>query len=190
MKFKLTAGADVDILTRQELGEELDRSAGAWRTELSRNVKFPRFSAQAIVAGGVWSIDPSQTSVGKLGPRPGFLWSIMRLAVTGGGIVVGTDVWRVFLNEASSSQFVDSSLRGMRFDAGALVLRDGDNLFINGVGTGGATDVTVTGRFPGLAAAVSHGRSRVPPKDRRRQHGKQDRVWRLGNHIHPCRSPQ
>lgn len=145
MKFKLQAGMDLDILTRQELGEELDRSAGAWRTELSRNVRFPRISAPAVVAGGVWTVDPVSTA-GKLGPRPGFIWSVMRLAVNGNGITLGTDVWKVFVGEGSPTQFVDSATRGMNFNAGALVIRDGENLFFSGAGTAGGTEVAVVGQ--------------------------------------------
>ena len=147
MKFKLQAGMDLDLLTRQELGEELDRSAGSWRQELSRNVRFPRFSARTDVAGGVWTINPDSSTAGKLGPRVGFIWSVMRLAVSGGGIVLGTDVWRAFVGENAASQFIDSSLRGMNFNPGALVVRDGESLLFTGVGTGvGATDVTVVGQ--------------------------------------------
>ena len=146
MKFKLQAGMELDLLTREELGEELDRSAGSWRGELSRNVRFPRFSARTDVVGGVWAINPDSNTAGKLGPKVGFIWSVMRLAVSGGGIVLGTDVWRAFVGENAPSQFVDSSTRGMSFNPGALVIRDGESLLFAGAGTGAGTDVTVVGQ--------------------------------------------
>lgn len=148
MKFKLAAGAELDLLTRDELREELS-SAGAWRKEIARAAKFPTFSATTNVAGGVWSVGPgtADNQAQKLGPEPGFVWSIMRVVVNGNGIVYGTDLWNLFIGDPSPSKFVLRANDFQQFNVGALIISGGDQLYASGVGTGVAgTDVALTGQ--------------------------------------------
>lgn len=91
MKFKIQAGAELDLLTKSELGEAL----ADWAAEIARGVRFRSISARATVAGGVWTIggaNPDNRS-DTLGPAPGMIWAVNRLAVSGNGYATaGTTV--------------------------------------------------------------------------------------------------
>lgn len=146
MKFKINAGAEIDVLNKEELQETL----GSWFTEISRGVRFRQISAQGTVSGGVWTIGGNAPDNHKdpLGPSNGFLWAVTRLALAGGGVVLGTDLWNVYVNEIAPSKLVQSGLtRFAMYDVPVLILQGGDRLAAAGAGTGVAgTDVTISGQ--------------------------------------------
>jgi hypothetical protein len=134
VEFKL--GAKLDMLNKSEMRETL----AAWWAEIARGVRFRRFNGQATVAGGVWDMGT------RVGPREDFVWAVTRIAVTGGGLVLGTDTWQVAVNEAQPGSIVGTGFtRNAPFDVPTLILNGGDLLRVNGVGTGAGTDVAVSG---------------------------------------------
>jgi hypothetical protein len=146
MKFKIQAGAEFDVLTQSELRETLD----GWYVEISRGIKFRKFSAQGNVSAGAWAIGGQAADNDKdpLGPAPGFVWAITRVAISGNGVVPGTDLYAVYVDEVTPTKLVTSGLtRGQIYDVGVLVLNGGERLALAGVGTGGTgTDVTLSGQ--------------------------------------------
>jgi len=146
VKFTIKAGAELDILTQKELRETLD----SWMKEISRGVKFRKFSGQGVVVGGAYLIggQGADNDTAALGPQPGFVWAVTRLAVSGNGVVPGTDLYSVYVDEITPSKLVTSGLtRGQIYDVGVLVLNGGERLAITGVGTGvSGVDVTLSGQ--------------------------------------------
>ena len=145
MKAKINAGADIDFLTKDELTEAL----AAWMGEVARGITFRQFSARTDVVGGVWTIGGNQADNRSniLGPAEGFKWSITRMYVSGTGVVPGTDLFSVYIDELSSSKLVVSGLtRGKEWDPAVFPLQGGEKIALSGVGTGATgTEVTVSG---------------------------------------------
>lgn len=135
MRVKIDAGAEFDLAspaeTRQIVREQID----AWQKEITRPVKFRTFSSQINATGATWQMsDPTSDPIG---PREGFIWSVTRFTVAGGGVVPGTDAYQVGVNELSPSKLIETGYtRGARFDVGALVLNPGDRLVFSGASTG------------------------------------------------------
>lgn len=155
MKVKLTANAELDLLTQQELGQELEAAAKAWRKELSRGVRFVKFSAQTNVATGVWTILP-EAGDNRLGPAEGFVWSVTRLSVAGNGFTIGTDAFHVYVSEVTPSKLAARGSNPIFFDPAVLVLMGGEDLAFSGAGTNVAgTDVHVSGQAIELPAQLA-----------------------------------
>ena len=150
MKFTIHAGAEMETLTQGELSEELTAALSAWRAELGRGAKWRKFSARADVAAGVWTIGGASAPNNDkyaTGPQPGFTWAVTRVAVAGNGVIAGTDLWSVYVDDVTPSRLVTSGhTRFQTYDVGVLVLNGGEQLTLNGVGTGAGTDVTVSGQ--------------------------------------------
>jgi hypothetical protein len=144
-EFEIKAGAKLDLLNKAEMREVLV----GWYAEIGRGIKFRQFSGQGTVAGAVWTIggNAADNRRDPLGPEAGMLWAVTRLAVSGNGVIPGTDLFSVFVNEITPSKLVESGLtRGAKYDVGVLVLTGNDRLALAGAGTGVAgTDVTVSG---------------------------------------------
>ncbi len=145
-EFEIKAGAKLDLLTQKEL----QASLAGWFAEITRGVRFRQFSAQGTVVGGVWTIGGSaaENRASSLGPEPGMLWAVTGIAVSGNGVIPGTDLFSVFIDEVTPSKLVDSGLtRSRSWDSPSLVLQGESRLAFTGAGTGIAgTDVTVSGR--------------------------------------------
>jgi hypothetical protein len=149
VKAKIEAGVDIELLTQSELREEIAHAMTAWRAELSRGVKYRKFSAQTVLTGATWAIggDSPQSGNEVLGPEPGFMWSITRLAVSGGGFNSNADTWSIFTNSPTPSNFILLNFGfGDQWDTGVIVLNGPDKLAFTGAGTGVAgTDIIVSG---------------------------------------------
>jgi hypothetical protein len=150
VEFEIKAGAKLDLLTPRELKDALAPLVG-WTAELARGVRFRRFAAQTVVAGGVWTVggNTADNNQDTLGPSSGMLWAVTRIAVSGGGFVAGTDTCSVHINDISPATLVDSGItRSRTFDIPVLCLAGGDRLGITGVGTGVGVppDITVSGQ--------------------------------------------
>lgn len=90
MKFKIQAGAELDLLTKDEVRAELERFATNWRTEVARGIRYRRFSLYGdSTSGGVLSIGESGDQ--KAGPGTGFCWLLKRLSVSGAYDPAGGD---------------------------------------------------------------------------------------------------
>lgn len=150
MKAKIEAGGTLELLTQGELRDELARAMEGWRAELGRGVKFRKFSAQATVSGGVWSVGGGAAAAQKqtLGPAPGFMWSVTRIAVSGGGYNNGADDWDLFSDAAQPSNLILLNFGvGDQWEPGVIVLTGPEELVFVGRGTGIAgTDIHISGQ--------------------------------------------
>lgn len=125
MKFKLTAGAELDLITKEELRGELR----AWHQEVRRGPKFTRRSFVATGTGSALSFTGD-------GPAEGFVWAVTRLSVTGPGFDPATHRVSVYINEATPTQLVWVDLIGnASIGDHGLILNGGDSLVF--VVTGG-----------------------------------------------------
>jgi hypothetical protein len=140
MKFKIQAGAEVDIISEPEMR----RIFADWMVEIGRGVKFRKAGGQVQLSAGTWRVD-STTKI-EAGPQPGFLWSVTRVAVLGGGYVPGTDSFSIFNGDPSNLTAVSSAVsRSLGFGIGEMVIQPGDVVGMTGVGTGvNGTDINVT----------------------------------------------
>lgn len=145
MKFKIQAGAEIEAVTPSELDDRLGKLSASWMTELARGVKFRQISGQGNVAGGIWTIGLTGD---QIRPRPGFIWGVTRVCVSGGGFVAGTDTYSIFRSDVQPSKLIVSGLtRAKEWQPNVFVLNENDSLIATGVGTGAVApfDVNVSG---------------------------------------------
>lgn len=151
-KVKIQAGAELDVLTRAEMKEELSAFQANWWEEARRGDRFRRLLIQATVtaAGTVeFGTNPDQAS----GPADGFVWSVKRLAHSG----VGEDL-DLFVNDPSPGSFVGrfpATVRYWAFDSGQLVLYPGDTLVASGASWTAGEIHTLTGAVRELPIALA-----------------------------------
>lgn len=131
MKFKLTANADIDLLTDSEVRKALKDAGVEWRAELARGVKFVRRSASGTISeSGALSINDSD-----MGPADGFTWSVTLVSVTG---LLAAEQLAIYQNEASDTRFIGYAGAGpdgmMPFDKGVLPFHGTEYLVAAGTG--------------------------------------------------------
>ncbi len=141
-KFKIQANADIDLLTKDEVHEVF----AGWMAELARGIKWRNFTARDTTAVGTYTIGLDGSDA--LGPAPGFVWSVLRVYISGLGVTAGTDAYSVFTNDNSPTMLVRSGLtRGGEWGPGGFVLNGGDRLVIAGATTGTANaDIVLSGQ--------------------------------------------
>lgn len=141
MKVKIQAGAEFDTATPAEIRKELDSVRTSWMAEVAKGDHFVRFSAFGDVAGGALLIGDKE----DIGPQPGFVWSIKRIAVSS-PFAEATDTLDLFQGAASNSSLIVPKLgRFTTFTSNSLVLYPGDGLVFSGA-VAGPGRVWVTGQ--------------------------------------------
>lgn len=148
MKFKLSAGAEIDVLTRQELNDTLR----SWMAEVTRGARYRRRALQGVVsAAGTLALGDRGDD--DTGPAEGFVWAVTRLATAG---LTGTETVTAYVNEIADFQVVASQLVGtVSLSDNALVLAGGDRLLIGGTAlTVGAT-ITVTAQIKEVPSVMA-----------------------------------
>lgn len=159
-KTKIQAGQTFDTLTQPELHETLTKAMISWRQELARGDIYRDFAAQGVVAGdGTLRIGGSDSAVagGSLGPRPGMLWAVNRVAITN---ALGTPVLRWYRNANDAATFIRGNMTVVagdgyfNFGGNELVLNSEDVLLVIGTGLTAATVVTVTGQAREVPATM------------------------------------
>lgn len=146
MKVQLKAGVHLDLLTRDEVRDELAAAFG-WMAEAMRGVKFVDFSATTIVAAAnTWEISEfNALTKGNLGPAAGMLWAVMYVTVSGNGYDPAANTFTVFKDDASPTRQVISGVtREQTWNTGTLVLKSGSSLVVTGSGTA-TKEVTLAG---------------------------------------------
>lgn len=149
MKTKIQAGAELDLLNKDELKEVMKTVSKDWFSQVSRGDRYPRFSASATTASNAFGIDGSQHLYQRLGPAEGFVWAVQRLAVHNLDAADRAKV-AVYLNDSGPSSLVHPAMSGgyIDFSQSQLVMYPGDTLLVAAVGLAAAdgTVVTVTGQ--------------------------------------------
>lgn len=142
MKIKLQAGAELDLLTKDELDTSLKSMGANWWSEIGRGDRYRRILLTGLVTGA-GAITIGGPSTPEAGPPPGFVWSVRRLNQSAAGKTLA-----LFLNDDAPGSAVGTfpTTQYWSFNPAELVLYPGDQLLATGTGhTAGAT-VTLTGQ--------------------------------------------
>lgn len=144
MKVKLTAGAELDMITADEVRRELR----AWHTEVTRGAKFRRRSLAGAVNGA------GELLITDDGPGEGFVWAITRLSVAAG--LAADQSVSVYMNDANPSSLVWSGLvdNATPGDHG-IVVTSGESLVIAGTGLTAGWAVVVTATIKEVPALMA-----------------------------------
>jgi hypothetical protein len=129
-KFKLQAGADLELLTKAEVSEALTDAANAEAQRLS-GVKPIRFQMQGVPAGGAITLgDPSTGSQGSplVGPEQGYMQVIRHLSVEGLTAGATPDIVNVFRNSRQIWQLTGNA-PAAAFGKGVLIFHPGEVLY-------------------------------------------------------------
>lgn len=153
MKTKLQAGAELDLLTKDELHGVMKTVTRDWFNQVARGDRFPRFSGSATITAGALRIDGSTHDNQRLGPAEGFVWAVQRLALsglttnTGTPLTSSTEPVQLFVNDDGPSSLVHPALQGYQdFGQHGLVLYPGDTLLVVGTGLTKSGVITLTGQ--------------------------------------------
>lgn len=143
MKVMLKAGAEIDLLNRDELQDSLRRESQV--AELSRlyGIKWMRLpeNLSGTAAGGVLTL--GETAGDVVGPESGYAWVIKRLIVTGLTGGAAPDVVNLYRGTAAGTplwQFNGGNF-GYTFGKMELTLMGGEHLALASVGTFTSTSV-------------------------------------------------
>lgn len=157
-KFKVKAGAELEVVTPKELADQIETLRAAWVADVTIGARWTRFSAQGrVTAAGAFEIGgPSRPDDG-LGPAPGFVWDIRRVHVYG---MAETDVAELYVNDANPSTIVGSTddVVGCMFTFDRqLVLYPGDALLVAGsdLTADEGTYITISGMAQELPVALA-----------------------------------
>jgi hypothetical protein len=156
-KFKIGAGAELELLTKEELSDALSE-ADAWevaRLQAEKWMRLPQLLSGNASSG---SLVLGETAGDIVGPREGYFWSIRRLVVSGLTSGASPDVVNLYLGTAAGQplwQFNGNNF-GYTFGKGQLSLRAGENLALASVGTFAATGtITLSGELVEVPAQLA-----------------------------------
>ncbi len=156
MKIKLDFGTEIDILTQKELDESLARANDAAARAFLRGAQLkgiPRLIGPAS-SGSLLLGQEGDT----VGPRQGFVWSIMRLAVN--GLTAGASPDIVNLYFGSSNNPAEWQFNGNNWaytwGRGQFPVLPGQTLVLANVGTFASTEtIIMTGTIWELPAEMA-----------------------------------
>lgn len=155
-KVKIQAGAEFDVITKQEMREALTEVRRSWMQEVSHGVGFPRFTANGLIVGAALDFGANGPAAEFLGPAPGFLWDVRRLRIT--GLTTG-DVVSIYLNDANPSSLIATTgdLAGGRLFTWAeqVILYPGDALRVVGSGLTATGTITAAGQVRELPVSLA-----------------------------------
>lgn len=143
MKFKIQAGAEIDVATKKEVRDEIAAAKTSWLAEVARGDRYRKFSAygdsDALGAIVIGARDQ------RIGPAEGFVWSVTRLAIIGydpatQSLALATD------DLATGSSVIIPKLSTYHDLSGnQLVIYSGDQLYVAGT-VAASTKVWITGQ--------------------------------------------
>lgn len=148
MKFKLQAGADLELLTKEEVRDVVHGVMQDWVQQAMIGPKMVEVYAQGTVtSAGALTIggESADLTAGNLGPQNGMLWSVKWTNVYG---LQGADTLAMYKGPAVPSRLVRTDVAGyQRYGSDELVVRGGTNLQFAGTGlaTPAGTVVVITG---------------------------------------------
>lgn len=151
MKFKIQAGAEIDVATRDEVRQEIAAVRSSWMAEVAKGDRFVSFSGFADITAGEVLIGATGEAIG---PQPGFVWSVTRLALT--NYDPTTDAVAIYRGDVSDSATVIPLMdrRHELFSGNELVLYPGDTLQAAGSVTGSGR-VWLTGQARELPVSLA-----------------------------------
>lgn len=155
-KVKIQAGAEFDVITKQEMREALTEVRRSWMQELAHGVGYPRFTATGTVVGAALDFGAGGPAAESLGPAPGFLWDVRRVRING---LSANDVVTVYINDSNPSSLVASTadIAGGRLFTWTetVILYPGDALRFVGSGLAATGPITASGQVRELPVALA-----------------------------------
>lgn len=157
-KIKLQAGAELDLLNKDELRHEMGRFLADWMVEAARGPRSVRFSALgAVTSAGTLTLggNTSTLTSGRLGPDESMVWSVKRWCIS--GLVGNGDTLSAYVNNDGPNSLIMSGVSGFNnFGSDSLVLQGGDRLLFTGAEllTAAGTQVGVSGQAWELPATL------------------------------------
>lgn len=155
-KFKINAGAEIDVLTEKELSSALDKMSSSWMAEVTKGFKYRRFLGVATIAAASVSITEGQDNI--LGPGAGLMWAVNSLVVGGLAVADSVDVLindsdpvATFTRAAGTGNYVRQS-----FGQTDLVLNPNDYLSLVGSGLTAVGQVKLYGRCTELSRVLAY----------------------------------
>lgn len=156
MKQKFNAGADLDMLTRDEVREVLESSQKSWFNEVAKGDRYKRFSIQApVLAAGTVVI--GEDNLTRVGPNDGFVWSLKRLnLVATTAFDFTSDFTYLYINDAHPSSMVRQITAAYtQFGNNEVVLYPGDSLVVTSVSLTAGEIVTMSGAMRELPISMA-----------------------------------
>lgn len=143
MKFKLHAGSEVDVLTKEELKAGLTDNTASWFQEMARGMSTARFDATAAVDGSAALAIPANGQT-TIGPDIGFAWALQRITADG---LTTNDVLVVYRNSVTPANRLGIITPTQNFHPGGkgALLRGRERVMITGTALTATGDITVNG---------------------------------------------
>jgi hypothetical protein len=141
-KVALQLGAELDLLSKDELDQSLAAQADAWAHQAAYGVRqqdLPRM--YGTPSSGSLALGYDQPGGTYCGPRSGWSWAVHRISVAG---LASGDQVQVY-NQAKFVGWVAYQPGFITFGKGGLTLKDGDYLRVIGTGLSATGQVEVFG---------------------------------------------
>lgn len=154
MKFKIQAGAEIDIPSRKEISDDMNAAFTSWIAEVAQGDRYRRVTMYGTAAAGTGAITLGDTAGQEIVCPPGFVWAVKCLAVPEGyDVTTGTLALSIGSTDASAVVHPDLPLF-LSLDANQLVMHGGDKLIVSGTATASAR-VWVTASVRELPASLA-----------------------------------
>lgn len=146
-KFKLDFGADIELITKGEMADVLDKYGDRRLAEYALGLKHFDIPVMlgTVAADGTITLgssgDPDQI---HCGPRQGFCWRVCRVSVNG---LTGSQTVSLYKGDPGASRFVTvlSATAPAFTSSHGLLLKPGGNVVVSGSGLTTGAQVTVSG---------------------------------------------
>lgn len=140
-KVALKAGAEIDLLSREELRQDLASDYALREIARLRGIKHMRLpQLMGSASAGKLSLGVEHGGA-SVGPEEGYRWAITRLVVTGLTSGASPDIVNFYLNSAAGPIFwtLTGNQYAETFGKGQLSMYGGDTLAIASSGTFSST---------------------------------------------------
>jgi hypothetical protein len=139
-RVKLDFGAEIDVLNKDELDRSMtafeQREAERWRA--IKGMDLPQ-TVRGTASGSALTL--GETTGLVMGPRPGYVWSVRRLVVT--GLTSGATPDQVNLYKGTAAGAIEWNFNGNNFGytfgKGQITFRGGETFCLASVGTFNST---------------------------------------------------
>jgi hypothetical protein len=141
-KVRLELGAELDLLSRNEMDGLLDKHS-SWEREAAfglRHQDLPRMMGSTDASGNL-NLGGDQPEQPFCGPKEGWYWAVSRVSVDGLASSESVKLYKDTRFVCSISQATGTATFGMR----ELVLKPGDFLRVIAAGLTASEQLTVTG---------------------------------------------
>jgi hypothetical protein len=142
MRFKLHAGSEVDVLTKEELKAGLTENTASWFKEMARGLSTARLDSNATIATAAVLLPPAGDQ--PIGPDIGFAWAVQRISADG---LAAADVLTVYRNSVTPRNKLGQITAARSFHEGSkgAILRGRESLLIVGTALTATGDIAING---------------------------------------------